>query len=140
MINLLFSGLANLSIATYAYLHTMHQEASFTERFGWIPIVAVVTIMLVRSLGALPVTDTLLAEVYPTDIRTLAIGITQAGFLASSSGSIRLYPVMVEGLQFYGTFYLYAGVAFFMAIWGLTIPDNRGKSLIQVEEDYERMN
>jgi hypothetical protein len=44
-------------------------------------------------------------------------------------------------MQFYGTFYLYAGANFVtMIVAALTIPDNRGLSLARVEQNYESQN
>ena len=41
-------------------------------------------------------------------------------------------------LGFHGACYIYAILAFLCAFWGAaTIPDNRGKSLVKVEEFYE---
>ena len=41
-------------------------------------------------------------------------------------------------LGFHGACYIYAVLAFLCAFWGAaTIPDNRGKSLVKVEEFYE---
>jgi hypothetical protein len=49
--------------------------------------------------------------------------------------------VSKNGPQFYGTFYLYAGANFAAALWAtFTIPDNRGLSLVKVEENYESQN
>jgi hypothetical protein len=46
-----------------------------------------------------------------------------------------LFQVLIANLNFFGTFYLYAGVSFAGLLWGLyQIPDNRGLSLAKVEE------
>jgi hypothetical protein len=41
-------------------------------------------------------------------------------------------------MQFHGTFYMYAGANFAAVLWAaFTIPDNRGLSLVKVEQNYE---
>jgi len=54
---------------------------------------------------------------------------------------VKTYPYQLESMQFYGTFYLYAGANFVtMIVAALTIPDNRGLSLAKVEQNYESQN
>ena len=54
--------------------------------------------------------------------------------MASSSPTIDLFLK----LGFHGACCIYAILAYLCAFWGAaTIPDNRGKSLVKVEEFYE---
>ena len=92
-----------------------------------------------RASGILPVLHTLMSEVYPTEIRTQAIGITQASFLASGAIGVKFFPEMKNAMGLYSLCLLYAVAGLINSIWGLlSIPDNRGKSLIKVEEMYEK--
>ena len=43
--------------------------------------------------------------------------------------SIKFFPQMKNAMNIYGVCFLYGGFA---------IPDNRGKSLVKVEENYEK--
>ena len=44
----------------------------------------------------------------------------------------------METFGFHGAFYIFAASNFATAVWaGFTIPDNRGLSLVKVEENYE---
>ena len=80
----------------------------------------------------------LLTEAYPTEIRTQAISLTEAMFMGSATLNFRLYPWMKNQIGFHGACCFYAIMAFLCAFWGAaTIPDNRGKSLVKVEEFYE---
>ena len=46
---------------------------------------------------------------------------------------------MKQILSLHGLFFLYAALDVAGCLWGLkTIPDNRGKSLIKIEEMYEK--
>ena len=45
---------------------------------------------------------------------------------------------MRDYLTFHGLFFLYGSTGIINCLWALkTIPDNRGKSLVKVEEMYE---
>ena len=74
-----------------------------------------------------------------TNIRTQAIGIVQASDWGFGALSVKFFPQMKDYLSFHGLFFLYGAIGFVSCLWGLkTIPDNRGKSLVKVEEMYEK--
>ena len=84
--------------------------------------------LLHRSAGIVPILYTLMSELFPTEIRTQAIGITEALYLASEGVGVKLYPEMRNSMGLCGVCLLYAAMGFLNVIWGgLTIPDNRGK-------------
>ena len=46
---------------------------------------------------------------------------------------------MKNAMDIYGVCFLHAGIAMFNCILGaFTIPDNRGRSLVKVEENYKK--
>ena len=48
---------------------------------------------------------------------------------------------MINTFEFYGTFYFYSFVCCLAVAWGAySIPENRGLSLVKVEEHYEAIN
>jgi predicted MFS family arabinose efflux permease len=78
-----------------------------------------------------------MGEVFPSDIRSLAIGLTFSAELCISTANILIYPYLIDSFQFHGTFYFYAVIAFITMLWGMfTIPDNRGLSLAKVEANF----
>jgi hypothetical protein len=70
-------------------------------------------------------------------IRTQAIGITEASFFASSAICVRFYPDMKHTMGLDGLCIYYGALCLACCAWGaFSIPDNRGKSLVKVEEMY----
>ena len=68
----------------------------------------------------------------------LCVGVTQSIFMLSGSFGVKLFPQLMDVLGMFGLCFLYTLMGFLSAFWGLlTIPDNRGKSLVKVEETYE---
>ena len=58
--------------------------------------------------------------------------------MASGVLDVQFFPQIKEFLSLHGLFFLYGALDFVSCLWGLkTIPDNREKSLIKVEEMYE---
>ena len=96
------------------------------------------SILTAHSLGVIPITHMLLAELFPSDIRALSIGLTQSAALGMGSMNVKLFPYLVSQLEFHGTFYMYACLQFTALLWAAyTVPDNRGLSLVKVEKNYE---
>ena len=81
---------------------------------------------------------TLMGELYPTEIRTLAVGLTDSFRYLIGALAIKFYPEMKSAMSLHGLIYLYAGFNVINIFWGyFTIPDNRSKSLVEVEESFE---
>ena len=147
--------LAILTICIYSFIRrfygtTLNEEietpspsyhaTSNIELISWIPLVGIIIINVLRGAGIEPVIHILLNEMFPTEIRTLAIGITQSGFLLSGFTSVKMFPTLKESLGLDGTCLLYSLISFFVILWGAyTIPDNRGKSLVKVEENITKI-
>ena len=122
------------TIAFFAYWKTYSLEFANIDNFGWIPVTTIMLMILVRALATLPVQHTLLTELYPSEIRTQSISISESVYLGTCALALKLYPTIKNGLCLHGAFLLYTIMSILASIWGyVTIPDNRGKSLAKVE-------
>ena len=82
-----------------------------------------------------------MSECYPTDIRTQSIGITRSFVMICYAACVKFFPDMKSAIGLSNCLFLYGSIAFLNCIWGVIfIPDNRGKSLVKVEEMYEKNN
>ena len=80
----------------------------------------------------------LVGELYPTEIRSFAVGITHGLAYLSAAILLKLYPGMKNAMTMYGLCYFYASMSLLASVWAyLTIPDNRSKSLVEVEKSFE---
>ena len=76
--------------------------------------------------------------VYVISLRTQAIALTETLALGVGATMLKLYPELKDIISFHGVFFFYSAMGIICALWGVfTIPDNRGKSLVKVEEIYE---
>jgi hypothetical protein len=133
--------LADISLATFSYLKANSEENSFMDFLGFLPLVFVICTVSAHSIGVFPIFHLLLGELFPSDIRSLSIGLTISAGLSFGTVNILTYSYLIEYLQFFGTFYFYAAVQFAALLWGFfMIPDNRGLSLAKVEENFESVN
>ena len=53
--------------------------------FNWVPMVMFVIALITRGIAFLPIQHILLAELFPTEIRTLSVGIVQ--FFETGTGA-----------------------------------------------------
>ena len=110
------------------------------ELFSWIPLVGMTMVNVLRGAGIEPVIHILINEMFPTEIRTLSIGLTQSAFLISGFITVKTFPALEESIGLGGVCLLYSSICFLLLLWGTyTIPDNRGKSLVKVEENSAKI-
>ena len=128
--------LSCLSIATFSYLKTNLND-SFLDNLGWLPLVFVTSCISAYAIGVYPVLQVLAGELFPSDIRSLSIGIILSLAKCMETVNVLVYPLLIEAFDFYGTFFFYACTVLAAILWGFfTIPDNRGLSLAKVEEKF----
>ena len=81
----------------------------------------------------------LVNEVYPTEIRTQSIALTDTFGLIFGAINLKFYPDLEKYMGFHGVILMYVILSIILVSWGAyTIPDNRGKSLVKVEETFEK--
>jgi hypothetical protein len=87
-----FVVMADISLATFSYLQTL-EDTSFLDNLGWLPLFFVMCIVSARSIGIYPVINLLMGELFPSDIRSLAIGLTISAGLCMGTTNTLIYSV-----------------------------------------------
>jgi len=114
-----------------------HLNDSYLDSLGWLPLVFVTSCISAYAIGVYPVLQVLAGELFPSDIRSLSIGIILSLAKCMETVNVLVYPLLIEAFDFYGTFFFYACTVLAAILWGFfTIPDNRGLSLAKVEEKF----
>lgn len=86
-------GLSMASIAGYKYAQTnMLLTPDQLKRWNWIPLAGAVMSMVTHALGIITTLHILMAESFPTEIRSVACGITQTSYNFLHVISVRIYP------------------------------------------------
>ena len=133
------TALSMIVIGIFIFFQNFYPNTPYLDTFSWIPLVTMIIPVLVRAIGILPVIHSLISEVFPTEIRTQSIGLVYSIALISAVVALKFFPEMKQLMGLYGLFFFYGITGIATCLWGLkTIPDNRGKSLIKVEEMYEK--
>ena len=119
--------------ATYFYL--VQPEDDDNSAYGWVPVLSVILFNSFPTIGYTTVVQLLLAESFPTEIRSYASGICGAFTAVNAFGATKLFPWFLKNLSFSGTFWIYSGVMAFLVVYsGIIIPENKGQSLVKTEE------
>ena len=66
---------------TFQYLYP---RSMYVRAFNWVPFGMIIAQFFLRSVAVQPVLYTLVGELFPTEIRSLAVGIVQSSFFASA--------------------------------------------------------
>ena len=128
-------------IGIFAYLHEYFPYLPYLDTFSWMPVLSVIIAVIARATCILPVIYSVMSEVFPTEIRTQSIGLVESFDCACAVLITKFFPEMKHGMGLHGLFFFYGATGVISCFYGLmTIPDNRGKSLIKVEEMYEYEN
>lgn len=116
----------------YAILGTCY----FFHVTGMGMIILVVAAIACYAMTLGPCTWVLIAELFPNNIRAIAVATCTFALWVGSSTLTYTFPFLNQGLGSYGTFWIYSGVClcgflFFLA----KLPETKGKSLEELEKD-----
>ena len=129
----------SLSVAIHSHLlEVMSPTPEWLLNLGWVPLFGfiIITICLPIILGIILI---LIGELFPTDIRTVSIGVVRGMQYLALALATKLFPILAESLKFYGLNYYYAAFALALTIWGMTTIKNIDQlSLVEIEQIYDR--
>ena len=91
------------------------------------------------SLGLMPVLHIIKGEIFPTEIRTVSVGIVMATNHIPLIINMLVFPMATSSGLFHIACYVYSSFTLFMAVWAIiTIKETDGMSLVEVEELYDK--
>jgi len=86
-----------------------------------------------------PVTWVLIAEIFPTKIRGIAVSVATCALWTACFALAYGFPVMLEWLQASQTFFVFSGICFvYFFILLKYVPETKGKTLEQFEQEIIR--
>ena len=103
---------------------------------GWVTLLGffIITACHPILLGIILV---LVGELFPTNIRTVSIGIVHGLQYLAFAFATKAFPYLEKLFQFYGLNYYYAAFAIVLTLWGMTtIKDIDRLSLVEIERMY----
>ena len=90
----IITAISTGAISLYSYLQTIEDFQDKIENMSWIPLVSIIIIVIMR-MGTYSVMYILLNELYPTEIRTQSIALTETICLAIGKKYLVLMPLEI---------------------------------------------
>lgn len=111
----------------------------YFEIKGIIMVALVVMAIACYAMTLGPVTWVLIAELFPSRVRAVAVGTCTFALWTGSTTLTYTFPLLNSSLGSYGTFWIYAaicaaGFAYFMRV----LPETKGKSLEEIEKELTK--
>lgn len=108
---------------------------------GIAPPLLLLSYVAFNTLGFFLLPGLMIGELLPTRVRGLCGGYIFCVFNAVLFGFTKLYPVMVRGFGMAGVFGLFGvSAAIATVVLFLMLPETKGKSLLQIEQYYQKPN
>ena len=114
----------------YMLLHLEYDPAPLQ----WLPIFSLITFMLM-CIGLVPVPSTILGELFPSNLKSVAGCITSAFSALVAFVSSKAYQPLVDLTAEEYVFWMHSGIMFCSLVFGLVwLPETKGKSLQEIQD------
>lgn len=108
---------------------------------GVTPPILILGYVAFNTLGFFPLPGLMIGELLPTKVRGLCGGYIFCLFNTLLFGLTKLYPIMKNSIGMSGVFGLFgASSSIATVVIFLLLPETKGKSLIQIEQYYQKSN
>ncbi|XP_029049346.1 facilitated trehalose transporter Tret1-like [Osmia bicornis bicornis] len=128
------AGLSLIAAGTFYFLK--FQMGVNMTGFGWILHTSVIFYELIIALGLNPLPYMMLGELFPTNVKGVAVSL--ANIWASLLAFIvsKMYQVISDSYGVYASFGWFAATCFLGIIFiVLVVPETKGKSLLEIQEE-----
>jgi SP family xylose:H+ symportor-like MFS transporter len=93
----------------------------------------------VYAMSLAPVTWVLIAEIFPTHVRGLAVSVAVVALWLAYALLVFTFPILASRLGTYTPFYIYAGICLLGLVFVYKkVRETKGKSLEDLEQDFVR--
>jgi MFS family permease len=120
----------------------LHVAIAVTYHFGikgLLPLLLTLLAIACFGLTLGPVTWILIAEIFPTQIRGMAVGVAVSSLWISCFLVTFTFPFILAAVGMASAFGLFAAICFAGFIFVLRfVPETKGRSLEEIERDFSR--
>ncbi|XP_063915808.1 facilitated trehalose transporter Tret1-like [Zophobas morio] len=126
-------SLSVLILGTYFYLKNF-EIPHFTESWGWVPITSLVAYNILFSVGLGFATVTVISELFPTNVKTVAAGIADSFSVSMGAIASKFFQITNDEFGMFVPFWAFGACC----IVGLVlivkfVPETKGKSLEEIQ-------
>ena len=111
----------------------------FDTTMNWFTLIIAILPAACVPLGLQAVLNILLGELFPTDIRSIAVGIVKAVAYVAAYVNMMAYPMVSGANAFHELMYGYGVIAAFMTVWAMiTVKETDNMSVVEIEKLFKR--
>lgn len=104
----------------------------------WLPIVCLILYVLGFNYGFAPLPWTIMGEIFPSHVKTLACGITASFTWIISFATTRFFLTLTEAIGIGPTFWLFAGSSFLAGVCVMVfVPETKGKTFSEIQKQFK---
>jgi SP family facilitated glucose transporter-like MFS transporter 8 len=132
-----FGCASSLTImGAYQYIH-LRTDVD-TAAYDWLPLACVIAFLVTYCLGVGPLPIAMMGEMFPSNIRGLALSIGSMLLSVCFLVVTKLYQVAVDELGPYVTFWFFAAVSAIGIVFVFfLVPETKGKSLENIVRELD---
>ncbi|CAG9861746.1 unnamed protein product [Phyllotreta striolata] len=131
-------GCALFYILIGLYFYLKKTGAAIVHDVQWLPLVGVVGYVVAFSMGLGPLPNTIMGELFCTDLRPTAVSVILAVVTVSLFGLNFLFPLITEYAGMHFSMWMFAFNSLFGAVCVyLFLPETAGKSIAEIQSALE---
>lgn len=134
---LIFSAAAStVSLAlTAVYFYVIEETDINVDSWNWVPYATLIAFVVVMNFGLAALLPTLQAELFPSETRGIASGITALNICIMSFIVLKLYLPIQDTIGLYFNYTLYAGFALLGTVLiYMLLPETKGKTFQEIQD------
>lgn len=127
--------ISEVPLGIYFYLNT---ETDFdVEKIFWLPTVSLMVYIVAFNYGFGPLPWTVMGEVFPSSVKSIASGLTASICWTLSFIMTRFFLTISDAITIGVTFWLFASFCFIAGIFVITIvPETKGKTFAEIQKQF----
>lgn len=112
-----------------------------TDHFDWVPLVSLIVYNFVFNIGLGNVPFIMVGELFPSDVKSVAVCLTSICLPCASVLNIKLYQYLVNVYGNYMSFSLFTLTCVISGLYCyFRVPETKGKSLEEIQTFFEGKN
>ncbi|GLG93599.1 hypothetical protein R5R35_003750 [Gryllus longicercus] len=137
MISAIGCGLTMVGLGTYLHLREGWVLNEVEPVATWFPVACIFIFTVASTIGFLVVPWVMIGEVYPTQVRGIAGGLTTCSAHIFVFIVVKTFPEFKHLLGIPGTFWMYGAISLFGSLFFFfCLPETKGRSLQEIEDYF----
>lgn len=128
--------ISEVPLGIYFYLND--QTDFDAEQIFWLPTVSLMVYIVAFNYGFGPLPWTVMGEVFPSNVKSVASGMTASICWTLSFIMTRFFLTISEAITIAATFWLFAGFCLLAGVFVVTIvPETKGKTFAEIQKLFK---